>query len=337
MSIAATVLQKAIFMATQNMMSFEKRRPDLGVVEAFDKYTNLLVPATAIANARKSASRPIEITVLNRMTTPIMTKRSKDLTGGNSNSARLGLNWQTYGFGVGVTESINADNDISAQADLANQIEQGIRNMLVQVEIYLAGFIETGKYSALPTSSLMSIAAGAYTTTTEDIFINTPAVLRNLELQGPYHMLSNVEAMANRTRMSTFGANNQQNLQKLLENYEFGYSKSLAPGTGNKEVYYAIPTGSLALIPWVEYDARVGKPGYGVMELTFTSLSGYTYTLPMGYMTKGGPQDKSAVRDGLERAYTEAWDFFVDLAAVKAYSSEAGKSPIVKMIANDPA
>ncbi|WP_234735318.1 hypothetical protein [Tellurirhabdus bombi] len=338
--LAATVLQKAIFKATQNFMKFETRRPDLGLVEAYDKYKDMVVPTTAMAAARASASRPLEISVLKRKQTEILEERSPTLTGGNSESARVPLNFKTFGFEVGLTRAVNADNDFSATEDLANQIEQGIRDMLIEVDEWLAGVTELSKYSALPASSLMNVSAGAYETTTKDIFVNLPAVMRKLMLRGPYQMMTNVESLANFTNMSTYGAQNARNLEKLLAGYEFTYSHNLTPGAGNKEVYFATPVGSLAIVPWVEWDARnppeaSNQLGYGTMEMEFASLSGYNFNLPMGYMMLGGPQDKSAIRSGLERAYTQAWGFFVDLAAIHSFSSEAGKSPIVKYNASD--
>lgn len=340
-AIAGTVLENAVIMAKDRMMEFEKRRPDLGVVAAFNKYGNQLVDKATLIKNRASARRQTNIAVLNRQTTPIKNTRSVNITPVGSTSAKVGLNWQTYGFDVGITESINADNSISAAADLANQIDQSVRDLLKAVDADFSTFIELGKYSALPASSLMSINGGAYQTTTKDIWVNVPAVMRNLELQGPYHMLSNIEALANLTEISTHGTYNDQNRQKLIDNYEFGYSKNLSPGS-SKEVYYAIPTGSLAMVPWIEYDCR--KPGgrgsydgglyYDTMTLEFTALGGEKFSLEMGYMYKGEAMDKSAILPGLERAYTDAWSFFVDIAPIKAYSSEAGKSPIVKILAD---
>lgn len=342
-AIAGTVLETAILMAKDRFMKFEKRRPDLGVVAAFNAYGESLVDKETLKKNRASARRQSNIVVLNRQATTIRDKRSVNITPMGSTSAKVGLNYKTYGFDVGVIESINADNYITAQADLANQLEQGIRDVLKAVDADFSTFLELGKYSALPASSLMGIAGGAYTTTQTDLWVNLPAVMRNLELDGPYHMLSNIEALANLSNISTYGQANERNLEKLIKNYEFGYSKNLTPGT-SKEVYYAIPTGSLAMVPWIEYDCR--KPGgrgsydgglyYDTMALEFTALGGEKFVLEFGYMYKGEASDQSAILPGLERAYGDAWSLFVDIAPIKAYSSEAGKSPVVKILAGQP-
>ncbi|AKD55025.1 hypothetical protein [Spirosoma radiotolerans] len=340
-AIAGTVLENAVLMATDRFQQFEKRRPDLGVVGAFTKYGENLIDAATIKKNRASARRTQNIAVLNRQQTTIYDTRSLTHAPMGSTSAKVGLNWKTYRFDVGVTEAINADNYISASADLANQLEQGIRDVLLAMDADFTTFTELGKYSALPASSLMGISGGAYQTTQKDLWINLPAVMRKLMLQGPYHMLSNVEALANLTNVSTYGQANQQNLQKLINNYEFGYSPNINPG-GSKEAYYAIPTGSVAMVDWVEYDCR--KPGgrgsydggefYDTMTLEFTALGGEQFSLTFGFRYLGGGQDKSAILPGLERAYTDSWQLAVDVAPVKAYSSEAGKSPIVKILAD---
>lgn len=342
-AIAGTVLENAVLMAKDRFTKFEKRRPDLGVAGAFMAYGETLVDSGTLAGNRKSARRQSNIVVLNRQTTPIRDKRSVNITPVGSTSAKVGLNWKTYGFDVGVVESINADNYITATADLANQLEQGIRDVIKALDADFATFLELGKYSALPVTSLMGINGGAYTTDQKNIWVNLPAVMRNLELEGPYHMLSNVEALANLTELSIHGTYNDENRQKLISNYEFGYSKNLSPGT-SKEVYFAVPTGSLAMVPWVEYDCR--KPGgrgsydggtfYDTMTLEFTALGGERFSLEFGFMYKGAPADYSATLPGLERAWADAWSLFVDVAPIKAYSSEAGKSPIVKILAGQP-
>lgn len=341
-AIAATTLEKAVLRARDKFMAFEKRRPDLGTVEAFDKYTNLLVQENQIKSLRASARRPVEIAVLTNQTGTIKTERSLTITPDTTVSAKVPFTWDTFGFDVGVTEAVNADNYISAEEDLADQIYQRMRDLLKELDAQGAAFLEAGKWSSLPTTSLMGISGGAYTTTTDKIFINAPAVMRNLELQGPYHALSNVEALANRTNISTFGQYNQQNLEKLMGGYEWGYSKNLEPGEGNQEVYYMVPTGSLGLMSWVEYDCRAGRGSYDAgykydtMTMEFTSLSGYNFSVEMGFLYIGEGKNMSATLPGLERAYTEAWSFFVDVSFVKAYSSESGVSPIVKMVAEAP-
>lgn len=340
-AIAGTVLENAVLLATDKFTKFEKRRPDLGIVGAFNSEESGLVDEATIKKNRASPRRVQNIAVLNRQQTTIYDTRSLIHAPMGSTSAKVGLNWKTYRFDVGVTEAINADNYITAQADLANQLEQGIRDVLKQMDADFATFLELGKYSALPSSSLMSINGGAYQTTQKDLWINLPAVMRGLELDGPYHMISNVEALANLTYVSTYGAANQQNLQKLIDNYVFSYSKNVNPGA-SREAYYAIPTGSLAMVPWTEYDCR--KPGgrgsydggeyYDEMTLEFMALGGQKFSLTFGFRYLGGGQDKSAILPGLERAYTDSWQLAVDVAPVKAYSSEAGKSPIIKVLAD---
>ncbi|WP_338871699.1 hypothetical protein WBJ53_26075 [Spirosoma sp. SC4-14] len=340
-SIAGTVLETAVMMFKDKFLEFEMRRPDMGVVGAFDKYGKALIDEATIKKNRASARRPQYIAVLNRQSTPVRDTRSTTITPVGSTSAKVGLNWKTYGFDVGVTEAINADNQITAAADLANQLEQGVRDVLLAMDADGTTFLETGKWSALPASSLMSISGGAYQTTQKELWINLPAVMRKLMLNGPYHMLSNVEAIANLTNVSTYGAANQQNLQKLINNYEFGYSGNINPGA-SREAYYAVPIGSLARVDWVEYDCRKpegrgsydGGVYYDTITLEFTALGGETISLTFGFLYIAQPADKSAILPGLERAYTEGWSLFLDSAYVKSYSSEAGKSPVVKILAD---
>ncbi|GAB3948364.1 hypothetical protein GCM10028805_22570 [Spirosoma harenae] len=335
--LSATVFNSAVLKAKDRLMAFEKRRPDLGVLEAFDKYKNGIINPTEHARLRASARRPIETVVRKKSTPTVLSTRTISATPNGSQTAKVTLSYNTYGGAVGVTEAINADNYLDATDDLAGQIEDLIRAICLQLETDGTSFLEAAKYTSLPTSSLFGApVSNAYETTTKDVFMQLPAALRKLGMTGPFHMISNVEALATITEKQTFGAYNQQNLEKLLAGYEFAFSPSISANSGSFSKNYVIPTNSLSMVQWTEFDCRKGIGSYDAgkkyytMPFTFTSLSGYTFTIEFGVVYVGATVDKSAVIPGLERSWTEAWYPFVDIAFAKAYSSDTS-SPIVKV------
>jgi len=336
--LSASVFTNAVLKAKDAMMAFEKRRPDLGVIEAYDKYKNGIITPAEQARLRASARRPVETVVRKRSNPNVLTTRTITGPPTGSQTAKVGLNYQTYGGVVGVVESINADNYLTATDDLAGQIEDLMRSICLKLEADGVDFLEAGKYSGLPVSSLMGApVGGAYLTNTKDMWLQLPAVMRKLEMTGPFHLISNIEALASVIEKQTFGTYNQQNLERLLAGYEFAYSPKISAGAGQFATYYTIPTNSLSITQWVEFDCRKGIGSYDsgkkyyTMPFTFTSLSGYTFTLEFGIVYVGKTEDNSAILPGLERSYAEYWYPFVDIAFAKAYSSEAGKSPIVKL------
>ena len=336
--LSATVFTKAVLKAKDRLMAFEKRRPDLGVIEAFDKYKNGIITPAEMARQRASARRPVEIAVRKKSTPSILSTRTISAVPTGSQTAMMGLTYKTYGAAVGVVEAINADNYLDAEDDLAGQLEDFMRALLIELDSDGTDFLEVGKYASLPTSSLMGApVGGAYETDTKNIFLHLPAVMRKLMMTGPYHLISNVEALATVLEKQTFSTYNSQNLEKLLAGYEFGYSPNITPATGDFATYYAIPTNSLSMVQWTEYDCRrkVGSYDSGkyyyTMPFTFTSLSGYQFTIDFGIVYVGKTEDNSARLPGLERSYAEYWYPFVDIAFAKQYSSVAGESPVVKL------
>jgi hypothetical protein len=336
--LSASVFTNAVLKAKDAMMAFEKRRPDLGVLEAFDKYKNGIISPSEQTRLRSSARRPVETIVRKRSTPPVLTTRTITAQPTGSNTAKVGLNYNTYGGVVGLIESVNADNYLTAEDDLAGQLEDLIRSICEKLETDGTSMLEAAKFSSLPVSSLMGTpTGGAYSTNTKDLYLQLPSVMRKLNMTGPFHMISNVEAMSIVLEKTTFGTYNQQNLEKLLAGYEFAYSPAITPSTGNFASSYVIPTNSLSITQWTEYDCRKGIGSYDsglkyyTMPLTFTSLSGYTFTLELGVVYVGKPENHADIIPGLERAYTEYWYPFVDIAFAKAYSSVATQSPIVKL------
>lgn len=336
--LSASVFTNAVLKAKDAMMAFEKRRPDLGVLEAFDKYKSGIITPSEQTRLRASARRPVETVVRKKSTPTVLSTRTIAGEPTGSQTAKVGLTYNTYGGIVGVVESINADNYLDATDDLAGQIEDLMRAICLQLETDGVSFLEAGKYSSLPTSSLFGAAVGgAYNTTTKDLFLQLPAAMRKLMMTGPFHMIGNVEGMATVTEKQTFGAYNQQNLERLLAGYEFAWSPSISAAAGAFSTNYVIPTNSLSMTQWTEYDCRKGIGSYDAgkkyytMPFTFTSLSGYTFTLEFGIVYRAATVDNSAILPGLERSYAEYWYPFVDIAFAKSYSSVAGTSPIVKV------
>ncbi len=335
--LSATVFNSAVLKAKDAMMAFEKRRPDLGVLEAFDRYKGGIITPAEQARLRASARRPVETVVRKRSKPAVLTTRTIDAVPEGSQTEKIALQYSTYGGVVGVVESINADNYLDATDDLAGQIEDLMRSICEKLETNLTLYLEASKYTSLPDSSLMGTpVGGAYATDTKNLFMQLPAVMRKMMMTGPFHMISNVEAMTTVLEKSTFGTYNQQNLEKLLAGYEFAYSQAITPVTGKFASSYVIPTNSLSITQWQEYDCRKGIGSYDsglkyyTMPFSFTTLSGYTFTLEFGIVYVGKPENRVATLPALERAYAEYWYPFVDIAPAKAYSSVATQSPIVK-------
>jgi hypothetical protein len=341
--LADTVLKDAIVKAnTMLMQDFENRLSERGVIEGFLKSTARLVPESEIINLRTSARRATEIAVFSKSAATIRTARQITITPDGSTTDTITPTWVTRGFDVGVTEAINTDNAMSAQEDLANQIFQALKSAYFDdtnsIDKYLTAFLASSAW-ATPTAStqvgVVSTAAG-YEIDREQLYTKIRGILRNLKFSGPFHDFANVEASATLDEMRTFGTANSQNRASLIANdFQFGYSHNIAIGTAAtagltaREKHFFVPDGMIGLLNWVEDDAKKGHSGkthdYGVYQ---DNLFG----LRWGYMYTDGPENKSSTVAGLQRAFTQKWGFYTDIAAIKAYSSDSS-TPVVQVLA----
>lgn len=341
--LADTVLKDAIVKAnTMLMQDFENRLSEKGVIQAFTKSTERLVPAGEIERLRTSARRQTEIAVFSKSAATIRTARQITITPDGSTTDTITPSWTTRAFDVGITEAINADNAMSAEEDLANQIYQALRSVYFDdansVDKLLVAFLNTSKW-ATPTAStqpgVYSTAAG-YEISRDDLYVKIRGILRNLKLSGPFHDLANVEASATLDEMRTFGAGNNQNRASLIaSDFNFGFSHNLSipaaatSGLTAIERHFFVPDGNIGLLSWNEHDAKVGQMGKTHEYGTYVDP---LFGLRWGYMYTDGPEDKSATIAGLQRAFTQKWGFAIDVAPIKAYSSDTS-SPIVQVLA----
>lgn len=333
--LSETVLVDAVMNATERMTRHEQRLSDTDTIALFYEGTNILANQEQVAALRTSQRRPVSFPVLQKHDTPLRTARRISTSPTMSTSAMVDLTWQTIGFEVGREEAVNADNYISATMDLANQIQKGIQAVVKSLDSTCTTVLNNARNADLSSLDLqgVSVNSNAYEVAQNKFYSYLPTIMRKNEIEGPYAIVSNIEGLATLTEMSTYGIYNQQNLEKLYQNYSHNYSSKIIPESGYSQKSFVFPTGSVGMLQWTEYDSRVGRNleslQYYEMPISLTTPSGRNITLNFGVMYQCGPQDLSAKTAGLERAFTERWGLYVDVAFLTEYSSD-DTSPIVK-------
>lgn len=334
--LSATVLEDAVIAAQDRMTRHENRLTDTDVVGLFYQGTSNLVSGDEVKALRQSASRPVKIPVVQRLDTTVRTTRRITGSPTLSTSAFVTTSWNTVGFEVGVERAVNQDNYISAQKDLENQIYHGIRRVIESLDSTATGVLDAAKNTALVASTLpdVTIASSAYEVPQASLYSYLPTLMKKNNIQGPYSIVSNVEGLAQITQMSTQDRYNQAYLAKLYEGYNIGYSSNITAETGYAQKAYVLPNESVGMIQWTETDCRdavIDSPllSYYEMPISLTTPKGQDITLNFGVKYSAGPMDLSAKRAGLERAFAERWEFYVDVAFLTEYSSDT-TSPIVK-------
>ncbi|PMD94847.1 hypothetical protein BWI97_15735 [Siphonobacter sp. BAB-5405] len=285
---------------------------------------------------------------MKRYEATIHNKRAVVLPGDEPESDLVSLTWNTRGFTAKSREAVHQGNYISEAEYIAHQIEQGLRTVYQTGVItgkesfdkLATDYLNASKNTALATTTLagVTIAGGAYEIPQDKLYLYMPTLFMKNELGGPFHDVANYDAYAMRTYMSTMGAANQQNLEKLLSaQYDFGYSQHIGVANGVLESHYFIQKGSYGVLDWIEYDCRMngGYDGKGSWDGTYKYTTWQDpYGTLWGVLVTMGPNQNDL--PGLERSYAMQMDFFKDTAFVKSYSSEVGKSETIKVNVKPP-
>jgi hypothetical protein len=198
------------------------------------------------------------------------------------------------------------------------------------LELTLAAYLESTKWTAPPASNVdgVTLGTGKYVMPADQFILKAPVVMEELELFGRFADVHNIGAVARRREIATFGRANTQNLDQYQDEMDYFRSNKVAVASGEIETHFLYPQGSLGLINWIENDARMGRESFdGFYTVVVDPFFGFEWAV----FVKQDRADMSATGGvGLERATVTRFDFAASFAPVSPYSSQVGKSPIVK-------
>lgn len=336
MSLALTVLEKAVEPSTATMQKFENAMPDDSIIRAFRSGTDQIINEADYKAAKVSLRRPVDIPVLKAESFFVNTVRQINPTPNVVSSARVALNFSTYTFSFIISDDINADNYISKEAEIRQAIFNGIMSSMFNdpakaLEVNLATYLEANKRTSLPTSTVpgVTIGTGAYEMDAQQYIIKAPVVARELKMYGKLMDIGNVGMLARQREIQTYGAGNAQNLDQFNRQFNYYSSFSLPVTAGKLETHFLVPQGMLGLVEWVEGAARRGAtPHDGRFTIVQDPFFGFQWGV---FITEERADLSATYGTGLERAVTTRYDFALSVAPVSAYSSVAGVTPILKV------
>jgi hypothetical protein len=103
MSIALTLLEKAVEPSTEMMQSFEKRMPKDSIIRAFSEGTNQVVSEGAYKEAKKSLRRPVDIAVMKTENFFVDTVRKINPTPDVVGTDKVPINFASLAFSLMVS------------------------------------------------------------------------------------------------------------------------------------------------------------------------------------------------------------------------------------------
>jgi hypothetical protein len=334
MALSNTQLTDAIILVGQSEMGKQENRlSKYGVLQAFvDEAPNLL-PKSTVENIKKSARHPEKVPVLAKFSSSIIEAPSCTITGNRSTSHFKSLSWGALGFEMTIIPSVNTDNYISKEEDMAHQIRMGLKSVLAELDSRCVTALETNKATTLASAKNAVAGAGYYDYRKEakNFFIHAPAIMQLNDLEGPYLDIASTEAQSTLLHIQTMAKFNAQNLDGTLGSLEEAAkwkhytSNRIDPGS-HDEIHYLTPKGTIGIYNWVDMDSVMGrvagnKKWYQVQD----PIKGFNW----GVFQIDDCASANSELPGNTRAYTEKYQFVAYFAIVTDYSSDTA-TPIIK-------
>jgi len=335
MALTPTVLNDAIALLGESntFNAYENRLDAYNAYKYHVDNSELLLPKSTIESIKQSERQPEKVPVLNATTNAFISTRSCDIAVPTGTSEFYTLTWVTLGFTAGITKAFHADNYISAEQFIADQIKSGVKSVHEQLETLSVASLEAGKTTNFA-SSVYANAGGSYTVPQaekDDFYKNIPAVMKRQILDSPvYDDIANTEALTTATFLQNQGAANSVNSQyqfQTANRFNFYRTNGITAGVGEDEIHYMAAPGAAGVYSWIDIDSRMRNEinSGQFMDVMTDPIMGDQW----GVYYKRDCADESARLAGLERTMTEAWEFSKDFAFVTARNS-TGDTPIVK-------
>lgn len=342
--LSATQMQDAIVNARANnlFLEFEGRLSNYGAFQSGLDGASLLLPPSAVKNAKNSGAQITKIPVWNKSTASIITARACEITGANPVSAFQSLTYATKGFEITVSETVADGNYMDVEAQFVQGLRQGLRGVLNAWDIASVAKLETSKSGVLATSTLAAQASGAYVIEDiDDTYYDIPTIMRLNDLGGRYANVTNTEAAKTILKYESQGVNNAINLRGVLEgtlpsagNYMHYLTNNITLGA-NREVHYVFPEGAFGIFQWNPKD-------FTERRSTSAGKLFYTFEDPILGLRWNVIEETTCVDltsvygAGYEASIVTKYQFTVDLALAVPYSSDSS-SPIIKFTYANPA
>lgn len=332
MSIFSTKLQPAILMAGDQyrLESFEGRLGSYDVYKAFVDNTSLLIPAAELESAKTSSSRVTKIPVLNKIDFTIGNERACTPSDTPVVSAFVQPSYTTYKFGFHMTESWNVDNYITYQREFSSKLLQGLKKFGETIDGDALTFLDSGATQVNASGLFGGIVGDTVSVPAvdkEEFYKSIPAIMRRNDLSGNLVLdIANPEAQIMYDSIARQGAGNAVNTAYQISNFAPYRSNTIDPSVGISELHYLVPQGHLATLSWIPYEFKVGK---GEGDNVWTSIVDPIFGLQWGVRYVYECADLSAVSGGYAdqtTAFVEKFEFSVDIAFMKSYSSDTSSA-----------
>ncbi|WP_128547215.1 hypothetical protein [Larkinella soli] len=252
----------------------EGRLSHYGALNSYYAQSNELFSKALLEKIRKLPfTRTVKIPILNKYAHTVLTVRSCSISGPDISPTLKTLSRIHVAIDMSIVPATLEDNYVTAEDVLAHQYKNARRAVLEYLDTLCAAHLDTNKDTTMTPGSypLYDAVSGAYqlpSSKPEDFYNNLPAIMAELDFEGPYSVVASTYALADRNKLMNPGGGSIYNTKAIMqgagiENFE--WTNRIARGS-NRTVYFVMPTGSVGIVNAIDYDYRtapaLGSPEY---------------------------------------------------------------------------
>lgn len=317
---------------------FEDKITSTGAYNVFMADTPNLIPnIQSIIDGKANPNQVLKFPVFKKNEQAVGTVRTLAISATEGTSALQSITFSTLVYNIALSPASFAGNSLSFQEALAKELDVAQIAMLRAADAAAAAALDANKNLVDKTGGYpFAFATGVYSASNaqkDDLLNAIPEVLNANEFDGDNtNIVGSIETRTLIKGYEQFAQYNAQNKALALAGKNFFFSNRIARGTDNQLSLYAIPKGSLAVVPFIESDARqninLGNTKYYVRYMPKLGLNVGVYEID-------GAADRSAIDGaGFEHAAVINYQLSVDLAFITPYNSDTATitAPVHKFV-----
>jgi hypothetical protein len=340
MAMELTKLAEAAVIAKGYWAKFENRFSNYGAFKAYLDNARALLPESDIERIKnQSNGRDIVVPTMTKATLSIITARACTITGTEPASVKPTLTRITRGFEIKIYPKVGENNYFSETAQFAQQLNNGLRSVLVNLDTYSAAQLEANKSTSLvaPGMAGVAVSGNAYQVSADErerLYFYLPTLLELNDMNsGMNNNIATTQSMELMLEYESKGANNEQNLAAVLRGdlpsasgFRHYRSNRISNGAGVSETHYLIPFGGIGVFTWNDSDALAKRKGPNKELYTMEDpIMGIRWDV----MEEPICDDITATYgEGFERTMGMKYQFAADFGFLHAYSSDTSRANI---------
>jgi len=332
MTLATTILDEyRLAYARSKMDAYEHRLSIYGGFQTFINDTPNLIPGYKDLELGKTyQAQTVSVPVIQRATYSTTATRSCTKNTDENTSAYESVTFTTIETGFQMLKAQYMSNKIQYQEDFNRKMTDIQRTFLATLDTAALANLNTNK------SAVNNADGNPYTVASNimivpeednDLFFNElDAIMMQNDFGGAFiNVVATPRVSALIKELNAQGPGNDMNTAFQFGSKSLAYTRSVTPATGYRDVVYAMPTGSLGYLSWIDADSRMGNRSSDGHEWSVQNLPLLGHNVGLLYSSTCA--DKDSTLTGLDATLHESWQFSFDYAFVNAYNSDPSTYP----------